>query len=290
MGALEMMHKAMSKYLSNGDKEGKKIHDPLALAVALDESVCTLAEVELGSRGPKDDEWGSWLSQGSGTWISVDYDEAKFRQTLLQDGFVPQPLQKKANADEKENYDVSAPVSALSSSEKEVLKLAKRLREIMKLEERKASDGVFLDKNQEKKIDAKEDVKAKFIEAAELLPVASDVIATVRDLMPAKERVADNQDDAASGDVVSATQQPAGDQVEVAAAALHVAIATRDGILASNNTELQEDLAEGDMVDQLGKGQMGDQPADSRRRRRNRGGRSGFRRQFDGGFAAKHSA
>merc|ERR1711933_1962 len=100
------MHKAMSKYLA--EKGGKKIHDPLALAVALDESVCTLAEVELDSRGPKDDEWGCWLSQGSGTWISVDYDEAKFRRTLLHDGFVPRPLPKRASADEKEDPVVSA--------------------------------------------------------------------------------------------------------------------------------------------------------------------------------------
>merc|ERR1719313_2668877 len=59
------------------------IHDPLALAVALDESVCALAEVELGTQG---DLWGCWPSPGSGTWISVDYDEAKFRATLLAGG------------------------------------------------------------------------------------------------------------------------------------------------------------------------------------------------------------
>merc|ERR1712151_491686 len=104
-----------------------------------DESVSTLAEVELGSRGPKDDEWGSWLSPGSGTWISVDYDEAKFKRTLLQDGFVPQPLPKKTETYEKNDSAVSAPVSALTSTEKEVCKLAKKLREITKLEECKAA-------------------------------------------------------------------------------------------------------------------------------------------------------
>lgn len=66
---------------------GKKLHDPLALAVALDESVCTLVEVQLDSRGPDAEQWGSWQCAGSNTWISVDYDEAKFKATLLRDGF-----------------------------------------------------------------------------------------------------------------------------------------------------------------------------------------------------------
>jgi hypothetical protein len=287
--ALEMMHKAMSKYLSDGYKEGKKIHDPLALAVALDESVCTLAEVELGSRGPKSDEWGCWLSQGSGTWISVDYDEAKFRRTLLQDGFVPRPFPKRASADETKYPVVSASVSMLSNTEKEVLKLAKKLREIMKLEKRKAADGVSLDKNQENKISAKEDVNAEFLETVKLLPAVSDVIATVRDLMPATEQVADNPDDAASGDAVPATQQLACNQVEVNIAAMHVTVAACDEVLASRSTELQPDL-EIRMVDQPATGQVVDPSADSYRRWRQRGGRSGFRRQFDRGFVAKHAA
>jgi len=79
--ALEIMHGEMSNYLANG-KSGKMIHDPLALAVALDESVCTLAEVKLS---PEGDNWGCKPSHGSGIWISIDYDEDKFKSTLLQD-------------------------------------------------------------------------------------------------------------------------------------------------------------------------------------------------------------
>jgi len=80
--ALDLMANAMTNYLK-GNPRGKKLHDPLALAVALDHSVCTLAEVTLDSR-EKGKAWGSSLSPESGTWISIDYDEGKFRKTLLQ--------------------------------------------------------------------------------------------------------------------------------------------------------------------------------------------------------------
>merc|ERR1712039_464972 len=40
----KMMHTTMDEYLRR-KPGGKKLHDPLALAVALDESVCELAEV-----------------------------------------------------------------------------------------------------------------------------------------------------------------------------------------------------------------------------------------------------
>jgi len=93
--ALGLMHNAMTDYLGHqkGCKSGKMIHDPLALAVALDEGVCTLVEVELGT---EENRWGSWLCQGSGTWISVDYDETKFRETLLDDGNQQNLLQRPA--------------------------------------------------------------------------------------------------------------------------------------------------------------------------------------------------
>merc|ERR1712039_442169 len=80
--ALDLMKDAMSNYLK-GNPRGKKLHDPLALAVALDQSVCALVEVTLDSR-EKGKAWGSTLYPGSGTWISIDYDESKFRRTLLQ--------------------------------------------------------------------------------------------------------------------------------------------------------------------------------------------------------------
>jgi len=77
--ALGMMHKAMDEYLRK-KPGGKKLHDPLALAVALEESVCELAEVELFCQKGK---WGSRLSPGSNTWISLTYDAVKFQATLL---------------------------------------------------------------------------------------------------------------------------------------------------------------------------------------------------------------
>eukprot|EP00929_Paragymnodinium_shiwhaense_P062701 TRINITY_DN31305_c0_g1_i1.p1 TRINITY_DN31305_c0_g1~~TRINITY_DN31305_c0_g1_i1.p1 ORF type:complete len:626 (+),score=97.81 TRINITY_DN31305_c0_g1_i1:125-2002(+) len=78
--ALSMMYKTMDGYLRK-KPGGKKLHDPLALAVAIEESVCELAEVKLFcSRG----KWGSVLCPGSGVRISIDYDPVKFQAALLQ--------------------------------------------------------------------------------------------------------------------------------------------------------------------------------------------------------------
>merc|ERR1712039_659337 len=55
--AFNMIFNAMDTYLRR-KPDGKKLHDPLALAVALDEDVCELAEVELFAKGS---EWGSRL-------------------------------------------------------------------------------------------------------------------------------------------------------------------------------------------------------------------------------------
>ena len=71
------LFKAMSNY-SRG--EGKKLHDPLAMAAVVDESVCQFAEVRV-YRDRKG--WGSVLETGTGTWISVDYDDDRFRQVIL---------------------------------------------------------------------------------------------------------------------------------------------------------------------------------------------------------------
>lgn len=78
LASLSLMHRAMDAYLSKRGE--KKMHDPLALAVALDESVCKLAEVELFRANGG---WGSRLVPGSGKWISIDYDPIKFRAALL---------------------------------------------------------------------------------------------------------------------------------------------------------------------------------------------------------------
>lgn len=77
--AFGLMHRTMDAYLRH-KPDGKKLHDPLALAVALDESVCELAEVELFCQGGK---WGSRLSPGSGVFISVAFDASKFQAALL---------------------------------------------------------------------------------------------------------------------------------------------------------------------------------------------------------------
>jgi len=77
--ALRMMYDVMNTYLRH-KPGGKKLHDPLALAVALDESVCELKEVELFTQAG---QWGSRLCPDSNIWISVAYDMRKFKRALL---------------------------------------------------------------------------------------------------------------------------------------------------------------------------------------------------------------
>merc|ERR1712118_69411 len=77
--AFRMMYDTMDNYLRRRPG-GKKLHDPLALAVALDDSVCELAEVELFCQKGA---WGSRLSPGSNIWISVAHDASKFQAALL---------------------------------------------------------------------------------------------------------------------------------------------------------------------------------------------------------------
>lgn len=86
--ALQLLHRTMAADLQRrlgraagrGDGKLKQLHDPLALAVALDESVAELAEVELyRERG----RWGSRLHPGSATWIATGFDPAAFHCALL---------------------------------------------------------------------------------------------------------------------------------------------------------------------------------------------------------------
>ncbi len=64
---MNLMYRGMETYL-NKKPDGKKFHDPLALAVAIDKSVCEFAEVELfRQRG----EWGSNLKANTNTFISI---------------------------------------------------------------------------------------------------------------------------------------------------------------------------------------------------------------------------
>ena len=75
------LYEAMGNYAKG---EGKKLHDPLAMAAVVDEGVCQFKEVQV-FRDAKG--WGSVLESGTRTWISVDYDDERFRQIIL--GTVP---------------------------------------------------------------------------------------------------------------------------------------------------------------------------------------------------------
>jgi pyrimidine-specific ribonucleoside hydrolase len=76
----QMIYKTMDAYLLH-KPGGKKLHDPLALAVAIDESVCEMAEVEIYCQKGK---WGSRLSTESNMFISIAYDAEKFVIALLR--------------------------------------------------------------------------------------------------------------------------------------------------------------------------------------------------------------
>lgn len=69
--------------------------------------------------------------------------------------------------------------SALSSDEKQVLKLAKRLREIKVLE----ADGRHLEKNQQDKVASKSSAAAEFQGVIKKLPPTSVIIAKVQDVI-----------------------------------------------------------------------------------------------------------
>jgi hypothetical protein len=62
---------------------GKKLHDPFAACCAIDPSIAQWAEVDLyRARGA----WGSRPAPGSGVFITIGYDNAKFLATLLESG------------------------------------------------------------------------------------------------------------------------------------------------------------------------------------------------------------
>lgn len=67
---------AMEKY-QRGD--GKKLHDPLAMAAVVDEAVCNFREVHVFNDRQG---WGSVLQAGTNTWISIDYDDERFRRIV----------------------------------------------------------------------------------------------------------------------------------------------------------------------------------------------------------------
>lgn len=75
---LQLVYEGMSLYLRK-NPEGKKLHDPLALAAALDPDVCSFARVEVYRHRGK---WGSRLTPGSNTQISVSVDRERFFDVL----------------------------------------------------------------------------------------------------------------------------------------------------------------------------------------------------------------
>lgn len=78
-GAYLMMYGA-DRYLAE-NPQGKAIHDLLAAAVAVDETVCEFVEVELyRQRG----EWGSKPAAQTRSWISIRYDYGRLVHTLAR--------------------------------------------------------------------------------------------------------------------------------------------------------------------------------------------------------------
>ncbi len=78
--SLQLIYKGMDFYLTK-NKEGKKLHDPLAACCALNPDIATWAEVELyRERG----EWGAKLKENTNTWIITDYNHAEFVRTFTQ--------------------------------------------------------------------------------------------------------------------------------------------------------------------------------------------------------------
>jgi inosine-uridine nucleoside N-ribohydrolase len=79
-GMAEYLRKHKRRGATADDPAGKKFHDPLAACCAIDEQIGVWAEVELfRERG----EWGARPRPGSGTWIIIDYDRARFMATFL---------------------------------------------------------------------------------------------------------------------------------------------------------------------------------------------------------------
>ena len=75
---LAMVVEAMELYLER-KPQGKLLHDPLAACVAIDPSIAHMREVEVyREKG----EWGSRLTEGTGTFISVSVDRDGFERVL----------------------------------------------------------------------------------------------------------------------------------------------------------------------------------------------------------------
>lgn len=76
--AMNIVYKGMETYLKKKPM-GKKFHDPLALAVAINPSVCEFREVEMYRKGGS---WGARLQSGTNTYISICGDKDKMMRIL----------------------------------------------------------------------------------------------------------------------------------------------------------------------------------------------------------------
>jgi pyrimidine-specific ribonucleoside hydrolase len=78
---LDMVIEGMQIYLAK-KPEGKKFHDPLALAVLIDASVCEFKEVEMFRQK---DGWGAQEKEGTNTFISINADKQKMVEVLTDE-------------------------------------------------------------------------------------------------------------------------------------------------------------------------------------------------------------
>lgn len=76
----QMLFRAMDIYLEK--HEEKKLHDPLAACVALNESICTFKPVDMYRRKG---EWGAVLNENSNTKISVSVNTNAFFKEFMQE-------------------------------------------------------------------------------------------------------------------------------------------------------------------------------------------------------------
>lgn len=76
---LDLVLEGMALYLKK-NPDGKALHDPLALAAALDERVCTFARVDVYRA--ENGEWGSRSNPASTTRISIAVDGPRFFDVL----------------------------------------------------------------------------------------------------------------------------------------------------------------------------------------------------------------
>jgi pyrimidine-specific ribonucleoside hydrolase len=77
---MDLVLQGMELYLQK-NPDGKKLHDPLAMAVAIDKSVCEFRSVEMYRQKG---EWGARLKDDSDTQIAISYDAQRFFDVITE--------------------------------------------------------------------------------------------------------------------------------------------------------------------------------------------------------------